>query len=369
MRTFTLRIIVLVALLASCIAGYSAPPSVNLGNDTLICDDGSFITLDAGFFPGATYLWEDGSTDQTHVVYGGGIYSVTVDVAGEIGYDEIEVGFLTPATNVQFSWVPTGTCLPITVNFTDESTTTCTSILAWDWDFGDGSTGTGPNPSHVYNVAGPQNVKLTITNSQGDQTVRTYLVDYSPMAVVPFDLGADTAICPGGSVLLTAPSAPALPGGTIYTYLWSTGATTQSISANATGTYSVVVSNNWGCDASDSREVTADPGPVVALGNDTTICSIDALTLDAGNPGSTYLWESGETTQTLYVDFPGTYSVIVTSPGGCVAKDTLELNMLPSLYADFSFTQSGTCLPVTADIHRQQHQVRSYYRLLGLGFW
>ncbi|HLA52039.1 MAG TPA: hypothetical protein VK618_01965, partial [Flavitalea sp.] len=65
MRTFTLRIIMLVAVLASCIAGYSAPPSVNLGNDTAICDDGSFITLDAGLFAGTTsYSWSDGSTDR-----------------------------------------------------------------------------------------------------------------------------------------------------------------------------------------------------------------------------------------------------------------------------------------------------------------
>ena len=145
-------------------------------------------------------------------------------------------------------------------------------------------------------------------------------------------------------------------GVTIASWAWDFGDGQTSTAQNpshiyaATGTYSVTLTttDNLGnsLPKNISVTVTATGMPIVNLGADTTICSIDALTLDAGNPGSTYAWESGETTQTLYVDFPGTYSVIVTSPSGCVVKDTLEVNMLPSLYADFSFTQSGTCLPI-----------------------
>lgn len=59
----------------------------------------------------------------------------------------------------------------------------------------------------------------------------------------------------------------------------------------------------------------------VDLGNDTTICG-GSYILDAGNPGSTYLWNNGSTIQTLNVTSPGTYSVQVTI-GGCDYYDTI----------------------------------------------
>ncbi|MCH8318291.1 MAG: immune inhibitor A, partial [Bacteroidetes bacterium] len=54
------------------------------------------------------------------------------------------------------------------------------------------------------------------------------------------------------------------------------------------------------------------PGPVVDLGDTISFCLGDSVTLDAGNPGSTVLWSTGDTTQTIVVDSAGIYSVTVT---------------------------------------------------------
>ncbi len=61
--------------------------------------------------------------------------------------------------------------------------------------------------------------------------------------------------------------------------------------------------------------------PVVDLGNDTSIFIGQTLTLDADNPGCTYLWSTGETTQAIYVTQSGNYEVVVSNPCGDVSDD------------------------------------------------
>jgi hypothetical protein len=78
-----------------------------------------------------------------------------------------------------------------------------------------------------------------------------------------------------------------------------------------------VLSENQ-CGLSDSRdlEVMVFDYPIVDLGNDTILNQGQTLLLDAGNPGSYFLWSTGETTQTILVSSPGTYGVTVTNPCG-----------------------------------------------------
>jgi hypothetical protein len=82
--------------------------------------------------------------------------------------------------------------------------------------------------------------------------------------------------------------------------------------------------------------------PSVFLGNDTTIMIGQTLVLDAGNPGSDYLWSTGETTQTLPVSISGTYSVIVSSFCGADA-DTIEVSVYVGLV---EFKNSDDCFRV-----------------------
>jgi hypothetical protein len=51
------------------------------------------------------------------------------------------------------------------------------------------------------------------------------------------------------------------------------------------------------------------------------------MTLDAGHPGATYLWSTGETTQTIQTTVSGEYFVIVTEGLGCTASDTIQVNL------------------------------------------
>lgn len=84
------------------------------------------------------------------------------------------------------------------------------------------------------------------------------------------------------------------------------------------GNYAVVMIFNYPNGSSsvmDTLDVFIDFYPDVNLGNDTTIYQGQSLTLDAGNPGAEFLWNTGETSQTISVTGSGTYSVNVTT--GC----------------------------------------------------
>lgn len=88
-----------------------------------------------------------------------------------------------------------------------------------------------------------------------------------------------------------------------------------------------------GCPvASDTINVSISTAPVVDLGNDTTLCTFSSTLLSAGSgAGNTYLWNNGVTGPNVLAFSPGsladtvTYSVIVTSPDGCVSSDSITI--------------------------------------------
>ncbi|MEX2596191.1 MAG: PKD domain-containing protein, partial [Salibacteraceae bacterium] len=96
---------------------------------------------------------------------------------------------------------------------------------------------------------------------------------------------------------------------------------------NAPGTYevSLEVTDYLGCK--DTAYSTVNVYDVsVDLGNDTSICIGDTVTLDADTNALTYNWSTGEITQTIEVTDSGSYSVIVVGGGGCSDTDTVVVS-------------------------------------------
>lgn len=94
---------------------------------------------------------------------------------------------------------------------------------------------------------------------------------------------------------------------------------------------------------------TGGSGPAVVLGNDTAQCE-GTVTLNAGNPGSTYLWSTTDTTQTITVSATGTYTVTVTDINGCTGTDVINvtINQLPAV--TYNEVQNFVCVnwaPIT----------------------
>ncbi|PLX16235.1 MAG: hypothetical protein C0597_08140, partial [Marinilabiliales bacterium] len=140
------------------------------------------------------------------------------------------------------------------------------------------------------------------------------------------NLGADMGICVGQSTNLNA-------GSSFTTYEWNTAETTQTISVNTYGSYSVTVTDSNSCENSDEIVVTVNSLPVVDLGSDQGITTNESITLDAGNGFISYLWNDESTSQALTVSGSiagvGThsYSVLVTNDKGCEGTDTVIVNV------------------------------------------
>ncbi len=123
-----------------------------------------------------------------------------------------------------------------------------------------------------------------------------------------------------------------------YTYHWSTGDSTQTITYNIPS--SVVVSlivtdNNTTCY--DTVHINVFAGPV-ATSSATSFCQGDSAILTTANANS-YLWSTGDTTQSIVVYITGQYQVSVNDTNGCnspsnVISITENMNPTPTIYAD-----------------------------------
>lgn len=156
---------------------------------------------------------------------------------------------------------------------------------------------------------------VSVTNQAGLIGRDTILI--TQVAAPSVNLGVDTVtLCTGATQLFDAGNAGS-------TYLWSNGATTQTVNLTTPGLYSVAVTNTNGCTVIDSVRILNNASPVVALGADLDVCAGTTVMLDAGNVGSTYLWSTGTTGQTMTTTTPGMYYVKVTNTTGCFTYDTV----------------------------------------------
>jgi len=97
---------------------------------------------------------------------------------------------------------------------------------------------------------------------------------------------------------------------------------TQTITVTTAGTYSVTVVDGNGCNSSDTVIVVENPNPTPAITGNTSFCTGDSITLNAGNY-NTYLWTPSGNTQTISVTSGGTYSVTVTDGNACIGVDSI----------------------------------------------
>lgn len=303
---------------------FRAPLQVNIGNDTVICY-GNTVTFDAGSSY-ITYQWNTvpPSNNSSVTVGATGAYAVTVtDNIGCRGVDSALLVVLHPA----FDLGPdTSACVGDTLvlsavgNFTS---------YQWSTSITDTFDTVSVTTSGTYSA--------TVTDQTGCSVADTIVVTFSNPPSV--NLGADTTICPGSSLVLTS----------IFqqgnTYLWSDSSTGTSLAVDTAGVYFVDVTNSSGCTARDSIVVSNFAPFNVDLGPDVTVCAGDSATFDAGNDFASFVWSTTSTNQSITVATPGDYSVTTTDNNGCHTSDTVKLinsNVVVNLGADRNICAGST---------------------------
>jgi gliding motility-associated-like protein len=131
-----------------------------------------------------------------------------------------------------------------------------------------------------------------------------------------------------------------------YSYLWSNGQTSQTISNLIAGTYTVLVTDNLGCTINGSATITQPAAPillqethvnVLCFGNNTG--SIN-LTVSGGTSPYSYQWSNGSTNQDINNLIAGTYNVTVTDANGCTAVLSVNVTQ-PALPLSVGYTVSN----------------------------
>ena len=274
-------------------------PVLNLASPLVLCS-GDTLTLDAG--PNwSSYLWSTNENTRTIKVTNPGYYLVRVtDAYGFTAQDTIEV--LGNVLNLNLG-PNLFRCPGDTATFSSN-----VSNVSYLWSTGD------TTPS--ITVTQPGIYTLQITDQYG--CIKRDTVELINHVAPDFILGNDTSFCAGGYIELNADAN--LAGSS---YLWNNGSTSTRLVVTAPGTYSVTVTSPNGCSASDTITIGLLYQPNVNLGPDVTLCQSTPLVLNAFNPNCTYLWNTGDTTSSITVTQPGTYSVLVTSLGGCTSSDTI----------------------------------------------
>lgn len=179
---------------------------------------------------------------------------------------------------------------------------------------------------------------FTVTVTDGNSCTGTATATVSGSGQAPqVDLGPDLSVCE--EVMLDA-------GTSTGSLLWSTGATSQQITVTQSGAYWVELDVGSGCVGRDTIQVIILATPTIDLGADTTAC--DAFVLDAGNPGSTYTWSTGATSQTISVSQPGLYIVSLIDANGCTASGNITIGFTTPPTPDLGADTTG-CAGIVLD--------------------
>ena len=255
--------------------------------------------------------------------------------AVEILYIPSQAGFVTSNS------MP---CAGQTSDFMDVSSGT---PVSWQWQFPGGSPASSSlqHPSGIlYPTSGLYDVTLTVSDGTQQSTLtRQAYIQVFDAPTTPQVPQGDTLLCEGQEYSVYYTSSPSntlssewslqpveagvlsgsLDSAVVY---WAPGFTGEAFLFVRQITPCGV--SNW----SEGKNIVLYPRPVVSLGNDTVVPAFAILTLDAGNPGCSYLWNTGEITQTLQADSSGfgagvrLYWVYVTSPGNCTVSDTISIH-------------------------------------------
>ncbi len=299
-------------------------------------------TVNASTGTSMVFSWDMGDgfvsndTNVVHTYLLPGTYTVTLIVSDALGCSpndtataQVVIDPLDPVV-ADFSLMQTGNCTTLTVQGINLSTG---DSVSYSWDMGDGSVLNTTDVNHVYNTPGTYIVTLTVTDLGCGQD-DSFSMPVTMIVELPTPLVSDAVICPDSSVVLDATS-------NVSNYLWSTGATTPTITVDQGGTYVVEVFTA-DCYGTDTVEVIE--GPEYELGFEVNACPSEPVLLTIPLDGQSYSWSTGGTGQTELVIGAGEHIFTVIDDLGCPHTDTatvIALEAEAQLYAPNAFTPDG----------------------------
>ncbi|MBL7856431.1 MAG: VCBS repeat-containing protein [Cyclobacteriaceae bacterium] len=287
---------------------------------------------------GFSYQWYKdgsiitGSTSQTYVASTTGEYTAKVKLTLSAGCPEVQtapVKLGVVALPVAAFTSPATACAGEKITFTNQSTSDASATATYAWAFGDGNVSTLKEPQHQYNIANTYNIKLTVSYSGSCPVEQTKSITITAApAVTITNPDNKYKFCAGEDLKLEVL-------GTFNNYLWSTSASTSSITVQEAGTYSVDVTATNGCVISASRLVETFPAPIIEITATPPQINEGESSQLAASGLLNYSWTPDETLSAPATATPlatpittTVYTVSGTDNNGCLGEKTVEVRVV-----------------------------------------
>ena len=274
------------------------------------------VTISGGATP-YTYSWSNGATTEDLQNVVAGTYRLTVTDA--FGCSSSGTFILTENNTLRTNYtVAQAGCFNEATGAIDITVTGGTAPYKYSWQNGATTEDISGLVSGIYRV--------TVTDNAGCSQQTAINV---PKKSIQVNTDIVQPLCSGdstGSITVTP-----IDGTTTYTYTWSNGGTSNTITNVPVGSYTVTVTDASGCSRTLTYNVT-QPAPIAATAVVTNNqCGDEGnfvvdLTVAGGKAPYTYLWSNGTTTQDLSNVNSGTYSVVVTDANNCSNAKAIDVS-------------------------------------------
>lgn len=309
-----------------------------------------------------TYAWDFGDASAPgsgaspiHNYTGAGPYNVSLTVTSNNGCATTQTKSLSTiyAEPVADFTAPAEICLGTTINFSDASTASGSTVSQWQWDFGDMTTSINQNPAQTYTASGTYTVSLSVTSTAGCKTInniKTKTIKINPLPTADFTTSLPGCI----NQDVTFTNASVANAGTITKWTWNYGdgnsvtilngnTFTHNYNAASNYTATLQVETDKGCVSPVTlKDILIHTVPVAEFVppdicvSDVAIPIMDASTISSGNVTS-WQWNFGDNNSTPgnpntstaqngshHYTLPGDYTaqLIATSADGC--RDTVQ---------------------------------------------
>ena len=297
-------------------------PTVTVSPSVVNLCSGQTATVQANTNTATTYTWSTGANTNTVSLNAVGVYAVNVSNS---------CGNSSATVSVSISSAPT-------LSIVSSDVTICasgqTATLSLAGSTGTYSWSTGANTS-TTTISSPGVYSATVSTSGCGNAVANISLGTAPLPVVSVLTPSSNSFCVGGSVILTANS-------NAGNYLWSNGATTNTVSVSSS---SISVTSTNACGSSQATQtLNIVPLPTLTLSSTAvSLCAGQTATVQANtNTPVTYTWSTGVNTSSVSLNSAGVFSCGVSNGCGNASESvTVTVGALPSTTA--SATQTLLC--------------------------
>jgi hypothetical protein len=299
------------------------PITLQSTNTNILCygqTSGSISTSASGGVTPYTYSWTNNLTGPTIVNQPAGPYFVTVTDGNGCSATFSDTIYQPQSALTLTTVVTDNICFGVNAGSIDNTVTGGTAPYSYQWN-------TGAQTQDLQNLlAGTYSV--TITDANGCLITGSMTVAQPPQSMTATETHVNVSCYGGsnGSINLTV-TGPGFP----FTYLWSTGETTQDIDTLSAGIYNVTITDDDGCTLLQSINISQ---PVSGMNVQSIITNVNcfgaqtgaiAVTVTGQTPPFQYSWSNGAGSANLNNIIAGNYILTVIDNNGCQTIDTLQM--------------------------------------------